>query len=108
MPVIRKVEDMRVHRYFGSLLLMAAMVVPVAVGASALSAGARGDDRDDHRVHRYYDRHHRDYHEWNEHESRAYVRWETANHRRHREFVRRRQAERARYWNWRHRHGDND
>jgi hypothetical protein len=87
---------------------MAAMIVPVALGAAVLKAGPGDDDDRNRRVHRYYDRNHRDYHEWNEHESRAYVRWETENHRRHREFVRRRQAERARYWEWRHRHADND
>lgn len=99
---------MRVHRYFSSLILMAAMVGPVALGATPINARpGDGDDRN-HRIHRYYDRKHRDYHEWNEHESRAYVRWEAENHRRHREFVRRHRIEQTRYWSWRHRHPDND
>lgn len=98
---------MRLHKYFSSLILMAAMVGPVALGATPLNTRPGDDDRD-HRAQRYYDRRHRDYHEWNEHESRAYVRWETGYHRRHREFVRRRRVEQDRYWSWRHRHPDND
>jgi hypothetical protein len=98
---------MRVHRYFSSLILMAAMLGSVAVGAVPPNARP-GDDDNDHRVHRYYDRKHRDYHEWNERESRAYVRWETTQQRRHREFVRRHRSEQERYWSWRHSHPDND
>jgi hypothetical protein len=98
---------MRAHRYFTSFILMAAMVGPLTLGAAPLNA-ARDHDDNDHRVHRYYDRTHRDFHEWNEHESLAYRRWEAANHRRHREFVRRQRIEQDRYWSWRHSHPDHD
>src|SRR5579872_2497730 len=104
-------DSMRVHKYFSSLILMAAMVGPVALGAIPHSARPGDDDRDhdrDHKVQRYYDRDHHDYHEWNDRESRAYGRWETENSRKHREFARRRRAEQAHYWNWRHSHPDND
>lgn len=99
---------MRFQKSLSSLMLMAAVALPVALGA-APSNPRSGDDVDrDHKVHRYYDRRHRDYHEWNEHESRAYVRWEAREHRRHREYVRRHRVEQSRYWSWRHRHPDND
>src|ERR1700682_5926256 len=98
---------MQVRRYFSSLILMAAMVGPVALGATPVNSQRDNDDRD-HRIHRYYDRRHRDYHEWNEHESRVYVRWESDNHRTHREFAERRRREQARYWAWRHSHRDYD
>lgn len=99
---------MRVHRYLSSLVLMAAMAVPVALGATGVNARPRDDDDKNHKVHRYYDRKHRDYHEWNERESRSYARWEAENHRRHRAFVRRQRAEQNRYWTWRHIHPDRD
>ena len=98
---------MRVIRYFSSLILMAAMVVPVALGATALSPRHDDDDKD-HKVHRYYDRKHRDYHEWNERESRSYARWEAENRRKHREYVRRHRNDQNRYWTWRHSHPDRD
>jgi hypothetical protein len=104
----RKKDDMRVVRYFSSIILMAAMAIPVALGANAVNARPRDDDDKNHKVHRYYDRKHRDYHEWNERESRSYARWEAENRRKHREFVRRRRAEQNRYWTWRHSHPDRD
>ncbi|HWX56130.1 MAG TPA: hypothetical protein VN176_16190 [Verrucomicrobiae bacterium] len=99
---------MRAGRYFSSLILLAAMAGPVALGATPLNGRSGDDDDRDHKVHRYYDRKHHDYHEWNEHESRSYARWEAENHRRHREYVARHRREQQRYWNWRHRHPDND
>ncbi len=90
-----------------SLALIAAMAGPVALGASAQER--RDDDRGRPAVQiRVYDRHHRDYHNWDDHESRAYVRWETDNRRRHREYARRQRAEQNRYWAWRHNHPDRD
>ncbi|HLW53006.1 MAG TPA: hypothetical protein VKW06_09185 [Candidatus Angelobacter sp.] len=102
----RNQDYMRLQRYFSSLILMAAMAGPVALGATPNAAP--GDDDRDHQTHRYYDRKHRDYHEWNERESHAYGRWETSYHRRHREFARRRRIEQEQYWSWRHRHADRD
>jgi hypothetical protein len=108
MTVIKRVkDDMRVYKYFSSLILMAAMAGPVALGATALNSQRDNDDQD-HKVHRYYDRQRRDFHEWNEHESRAYARWEAKNHKKHREYVARHRNDQSRYWTWRHHHPDND
>jgi hypothetical protein len=63
---------------------------------------------DEHvKARRYYDRDRRDYHEWNEHENRAYRRWQEERHEREvREFNRLNREQQRDYWRWRHEHPD--
>jgi hypothetical protein len=101
-------SQMRLLRYFSSLILLVALAGPMARSVAAINTSPRDDDDKKHKVHRYYDRKHHDYHEWNERESRSYERWEAENRWKHREYVRRQRAEQSRYWAWRHSHPDRD
>lgn len=99
-----------IHRYLASLLLGATIVVPTVVTASP-NPQDREERREERREReqRYYDRNHRDYHVWNDREDSAYRRWLAEKHYearlRYNRMKRRQQAE---YWEWRHRHPDDD
>ena len=89
-------------RYFGAVVLGAALLAPVGLSA---------DDHDEHRrdrARRYYDRDARDYHEWNENENRAYRRYLQEQRRDYRDFNRSNREEQREYWKWRHRHLEHD
>ena len=101
---------LRIHRYLGSLLLGVTMVVPIVVTASP-NPQDREERREERRERqrRYYDRNHRDYHVWNDREDGAYRRWLDEKHyRTRRRFYRLKRNEQSEYWEWRHRHPDND
>ena len=51
---------------------------------------------------RVYDPGYRDYHTWNNGEIGFYSRWETDNHKEHRDFRKRSENEQKEYWQWRH------
>jgi hypothetical protein len=88
------------HRFFASLLLTAALAVPLSLmAASKPQVGVQV---------RVYDRNHRDYHNWDDREDRAWGVYLTNNHRRHYEYARANRREQDRYWNWRHSHRDRD
>ena len=53
---------------------------------------------------RYYDPGYRDYHSWDNNEGTFYSRWESDNHRDHRDFRKRSSIEQKEYWEWRHNH----
>jgi type III secretory pathway component EscR len=91
----------RIHRYFGSLVLAAALVTPVVLVAEASAQEASIQVR-------VYDRHHKDYHNWDDHEDRAYRRYLTEQHREYREYNRENSRRQDNYWKWRHNHPDHD
>ena len=103
----------RLHRYLALILLGPTIFVPIVVTASP-----NPQDREDReerreerreRERRYYDRSHRDYHVWNDREDRAYRRWLAEKHYEARlRYDRMRRRQRAEYWEWRHRHPDDD
>ena len=85
---------MRRHACITSLLLAGTLAVPL------LNLGCA-----EHRYARVYDPYHRDYHRWSPGEDAYYTRWETDNHREHREWAQRNAEEQKEYWAWRHSHG---
>jgi hypothetical protein len=91
----------RIHRYFGSLVLAAAVVAPFAVVAEASAQEASVQVR-------IYDRHHKDYHNWDDHEDRAYRNYLGEQHRDYREYNRQNRKQQDNYWKWRHNHPDHD
>jgi hypothetical protein len=88
------------HRYriLSSLVLTAALLVPVASHA-AVKEDARRDQRVQVRV---YDRTHRDYHVWNGDEDRVYRQYLGDRHRSYRGYSRLSRTQQRGYWNWRH------
>jgi hypothetical protein len=82
----------------GMALLGSALLLPSA---------AFSQDRD-HHDNRYEDRARHDTHEWNERENEAYRRYIQERHMHYREFQRLNRKQQEAYWEWRHRHMDND
>jgi hypothetical protein len=90
----------RQFQRLGSLVLLAALAVPVG-----MQAQPRDDhDRDHDRDHRYYDKNHKDYHHWDDHENAAYRHWTEENHRKYQDFGHLSSRDQQRYWAWRHDH----
>jgi len=86
---------MRIYKAVSSVVLLAALALPVATFA-----------RDDHdHDHRYYDRYHHDYHRWDAREDAAYRHWmEAERHRRYVDYSHLRAEDQRAYWAWRHDH----
>jgi hypothetical protein len=84
-------------RIIASLVLSAALVVPVATLVAA------PQDRVTVRV---YDRKHKDYHNWDDKENHAWGAYLNENHKKSHEFEKSNRREQENYWNWRHRHPD--
>ena len=59
------------------------MLVAAALGMPIASKAMSGPQEDHDRDHkdRVYDREHKDYHNWDENENRAWMRFNTENHR---------------------------
>lgn len=87
-------------RFLNSVLLSAALIVPVAVAPIML----RADDQAKARS--YHDKGHNDDHEWNNHEDQAYRMYVKENHRKYRDFSKLRANDQQSYWGWRHDHSD--
>ena len=89
-------------RYFSPMLVVGALAMPIA--SKAMSGPQEDHDRD--HKNRVYDREHKDYHNWDENENRAWIRFNTENHRETHEFAKANRREQAEYWKWRHEHPD--
>ena len=98
----------RRYKYFGTMLLAAALATPLASAKPLLAIQDHDDhdrDRDEHRV---YDRNHKDYHNWDANEDRVYRHWLEGKHETYREFNRLNAKRQREYWDWRHHHEDHD
>lgn len=85
-------------RWFPSLLLAAALAVPMLATNCA-------PHRTEYRV---YDPYYSDYHVWNDNEGVYYRQWVHETHRHYRDFRKLRPEEQKEYWTWRHAHPDRD
>jgi hypothetical protein len=85
-----------VRRNLAALLLVSALVVPMATTGCA-----------EHHYVRVYDPYYSDYHEWSPGEDAAYRRWLAERHYDYREFNKLDADKQKEYWNWRHSHPDN-
>ena len=85
-----------ITRYFGSVLVAGALLVPAGIAAPAAT-------QDEHHQ-RYYDRDRKEYHEWTEQEQHAYREWLKEQHRNYREFGKLNAKQQRQYWRWRHDH----
>ena len=83
-------------RFLHAALLSAALMVPVAIAPTTLSAQVRT----------YHDKEHNDDHEWNKHEDKAYRMYAKENHRKYRDFSKLHENDQQAYWGWRHEHSD--
>jgi hypothetical protein len=81
------------RRLLGTMLLLTAVIAPLAVGGCAARV-------------RVYDPYYSDYHYWNDRENHAYRIWLRERHVEYREFVTLNHEEQREYWNWRHNHAD--
>ena len=95
----------RLHRYLGSLLLGAALIVPVGIQAKDKDKDHNCQDNDKRG---YYDRDRKECHSWDDREDRAYQKWREAKHKTHREFSKLKAKEQSEYWKWRREHPDDD
>jgi len=89
------------HRYFGPLLLAAAVVSPALIATEANAQEATAQVR-------VYDRNHKDYHNWDDREDRTYRNYLSEQHKDYREYNKQNRKEQDHYWNWRHSHPDHD
>lgn len=85
-------------KYLSSLLLGAALTLPLVTAGCA-----------EHHYYRVYDPYYRDYHRWDNDEVVFYNQWSAENHRDlHRDFRKLDRDEQKEYWEWRHGHKDHD
>ena len=84
-------------RFFGAILLSAALFVPVTIQAQ---------DHNDTPNKRYYDSTHKDYHEWNANEDQTYHQYLKDNHKPDHDWSKASKREQNDYWKWRHEHPD--
>jgi hypothetical protein len=93
----------RGYKYFGTMLLAAALAAPLA---NAKPMQDHDDhDRDEHRV---YDRDHKDYHNWDAAEDRAYRGWFETRHEAYVDYNRLDAKRQNEYWKWRHEHAEHE
>jgi hypothetical protein len=88
-----------IPRFLNAALLSAALMIPVALGPTALRA-------EDQKVRTYHDKQRNEDHEWNGHEDQAYRMYAKENHRKYREFSKLKENDQQAYWGWRHDHSD--
>ena len=91
----------RLHYYAGALFVVGALAMPMA--GRAMPGPQEDHDREHKRI---YDREHKDYHNWDENENRAWLRFNSENHREAHEFARANRRQQSEYWKWRHEHPD--
>jgi hypothetical protein len=91
----------RADRHIASLLLTAALVVPVAIMANPAPQEASVNVR-------VYDKDHKGYHNWDAKENQAWGEYLTENHHKHYEYSKANSKQQEQYWNWRHAHPDKD
>jgi hypothetical protein len=99
----------RAYRFVISLVLTAALVIPVAMMAATSTIADKDkkhDDKQDEKNQRYYDKKHKDYHTWDNNEDMSYHRYQT-EHREKRPFIQLNTRQQNSYWNWRHSNPDN-
>lgn len=89
------------HRCFGPLLLVAAVVPAALIATEANAQEATVQVR-------VYDRNHKDYHNWDDREDRSYRNYLSEQHKDYREYNKQNRKEQDHYWNWRHSHPDRD
>jgi hypothetical protein len=91
-----------------SFLLTAAVVGPLAIGASARhqETDRNHDNGNNRETRRVYDDNRREWHEWNDNEDRAYRSYLTEKHRDYRDFFQVDARGQRDYWTWRHNHPD--
>ncbi len=87
-------------RFFGAVVLSAALFVPATVLAQD------HQDRQDTQNKRYYDSAHKDYHQWNSNEDQSWHQYLQENHKSDHDFSKANKREQTQYWNWRHEHPD--
>jgi hypothetical protein len=91
----------RAHRYVASLFLIAALAAPLSLMAIPVPQDASLQIR-------VYDKDHKDYHTWDDNENRSWVQYQTDNHKTQQEFSKASNKEQSQYWNFRHKHPDNN
>ena len=84
--------------FWKTALLGAALIIPVAITPTVLSA--------EEHPRTYHDRDHNDDHEWNTHEDQAYRMYAKENHRKYSDFSKLKENDQQAYWGWRHEHSD--
>ncbi len=88
---------LKTNRLIASLILGAALLMPVSILAAAKPQEATV---------RVYDRDHKDYHIWDANENSAWTVFLTNNHSKYHEYSHASRKEQSNYWNWRHSHPD--
>jgi hypothetical protein len=91
----------RAHRYLASLFLIAAIAAPLSLIAVPAPQEASVQVR-------VYDKEHKDYHTWDDNENRSWVQYQTDNHKTQQDFSKANSKEQSQYWNFRHKHPDNN
>ena len=84
-------------RFCNAALLGAALIIPVALTPTAVSAQTAKT---------YHDKEHNDDHQWNNHEDQAYKMYAKENHRKYSTFSKLPDNDQQAYWGWRHEHSD--
>jgi uncharacterized protein YxeA len=97
---------MKITRFCNAALLSAALIAPLAMMSTPLSAQDRETTTTTTTARTYHDTKHNDDHEWNSHEDQAYRAYNTEGHRKTVEFSKLKPSDQQAYWGWRHEHSD--
>ena len=84
-------------RFCNAAVLGAALIIPVALTPTAISAQSAKS---------YHDKEHNDDHQWNSNEDQAYKMYAKENHRKASNFAKLKENDQQAYWGWRHEHSD--
>jgi len=85
--------------FLSSLLIGAALVVPIAITANAAPQRISVT---------VYDRSHKDYHNWDAREEHSYQAFRVEHPKYNVTYGKAKRSQQSEYWNWRHAHPDHD
>ena len=91
------------HKFFASLAMATALMMPAALTVHTASARQEGGEG---AAHRYYDEDRKDYHNWDADEDRAWKKYEKEQRKKEHDFSKADKKEQQEYWHWRHDHPD--
>jgi hypothetical protein len=99
----------RGYRCLGTILLMAALGIPLANAKPVLAPQDHEEhERQERENRRVYDPYHKDYHNWDSHEDGLYRHWLEGRHEAYADYERLKHSEQRAYWNWRHSHEEHE
>jgi hypothetical protein len=98
----------RKYRYLGTILLTAALGMPLAIAKPVVTQDHEEHEREERERHRVYDPYHKDYHNWDDREDGVYRHWLEGRHQAYVDYEHLKHREQRAYWSWRHSHEEHE